>query len=122
MPADVRQILGRTGEALALEHLERLGFELVERNHRTRFGEIDLIVADAHRLVFCEVKTRRAGPGHPWWNLGARKQHQVRQIAGRWLAETTQRPRGLELRFDAIGIVLDADGRLVRLDHLEAAF
>ena len=38
MSADPRQHLGRTGEDLALAHLERLGFELVARNHRTRWA------------------------------------------------------------------------------------
>jgi putative endonuclease len=73
-------------------------------------------------LVFCEVKTRRAGPGSPFDNLHDAKRSQVRRMAAAWLSETQDRPRSAELRFDAIGIVLDAAGRLVRLDHLEAAF
>src|SRR4051794_22294700 len=56
MSADLRQHLGRTGEDLALAHLERLGYELVVRNHRTRWGEIDLVVHDGATLVFVEVK------------------------------------------------------------------
>jgi len=32
------------------------------------------------------------------------------------------RPRRSSVRFDAIGVVIDARGGLVRLDHLEAAF
>jgi hypothetical protein len=34
-----REVLGRLGERLALEHYERLGFRLLERNHRTAAGE-----------------------------------------------------------------------------------
>ncbi len=124
MSADPRQHLGRTGEDLALAHMERLGFELVVRNHRTRWGEIDLIVHDGHALVFVEVKTRRAsGSGRgPWEALHERKRTQVRRMAAAFLAEVQDRPRSSELRFDAIGVVIDARGRLVRLDHLEAAF
>ena len=122
MSQDLRHRLGRIGEDLALAHLQRRGFALVARNHRTRFGELDLIVADERTLVFCEVKTRRAGPGDPWDALGERKQTQVRRMAVAYLAEVTDRPHGLELRFDAIGIVIDARSRLVRLDHLEGAF
>jgi putative endonuclease len=121
MSTDLRHRLGRTGEDLALAHLERLGYALVARNHRTRFGEIDLIVFDGTTLVFCEVKTRRAGPGSPWDALGEAKQRQVRRMATAYLHEVTDRPYGA-LRFDAIGVVIDARGRLVRLDHLEAAF
>jgi len=124
MSADPRQHLGRTGEDLALAHLKRLGFELVARNHRTRWGEIDLIVHDATALVFVEVKTRRAsGSGRgPWEALHERKRAQVRRMAAAYLAEVQDRPRATELRFDAIGVVIDPGGRLVRLDHLEAAF
>ncbi|MEA2303931.1 MAG: putative endonuclease [Solirubrobacteraceae bacterium] len=123
MPSsDLRQHLGRTGEQLAAAHFERLGYAVVARNHRTRFGELDLIVCDEHTLVFAEVKTRRAGPGRPWDNLHERKRAQVRAMAAAYLAEVADRPRGRELRFDAVGVVIDAQGRLVALDHLEGAF
>ena len=124
MSADLRQHLGRIGEDLALAHLRRLGFELVVRNHRTRWGEIDLVVHDGSTLVFAEVKTRRAsGAGRgPWEALHERKRAQVRRMAAAYLADVQERPRAVELRFDAIGVVIDARGRLVRLDHLEGAF
>jgi len=124
MSADPRQHLGRTGEDLALAHLERLGYELVARNHRTRWGEIDLVVHNGDALVFVEVKTRRAsGSGRgPWEALHERKRAQVRRMAAAFLAEVHARPRSTELRFDAIGVVIDPHGRLVRLDHLESAF
>lgn len=120
---DPRHALGRRGEQLALEHLQRLGYELVARNHRTRFGEIDLVVRDERTLVFAEVKTRRAArPGAAWESLGERKRRQVRDMARAYLHETGERPWADELRFDAIGIVIDARGALVRLEHVEAAF
>jgi putative endonuclease len=46
----------------------------------------------------------------------------VRRMAAAYLADVQDRPRATELRFDAIGVVIDPRGRLVRLDHLEAAF
>ena len=61
MSSDVRPHLGRLGEDLALEHLERLGFRVLERNYRTRYGELDLVVSDSATIVFVEVKTRRVG-------------------------------------------------------------
>lgn len=120
---DTRRLTGQRGEEHALAHLRRQGFHLVARNHRTRFGELDLIVADTKTLVFVEVKARAAGGrGHPWWSLGRSKQEQVRRMSAAYLAEVSDRPRGLELRFDAIGVIIDADGRLMSLEHLEAAF
>jgi putative endonuclease len=124
VPTDLRHHLGRIGEDLALAHLERLGYTLVARNHRTRYGELDLVVFDGTTLVFAEVKTRRAsGSGRgPWEALHARKRRQVRRMAAAFLLEAADRPRSADLRFDAIGVVIDAYGKLVRLDHLEAAF
>jgi putative endonuclease len=122
MSDDPRHRLGRLGEDLAAAHLQRRGFALVARNHRTRYGELDLIGYDGRTIVFAEVKTRRAGSGNPWDALGEAKRRQVRQMARAWLSDTPDRPRSAELRFDAIGVVIDARGRLVRLDHLEAAF
>ena len=85
---------------------------------------LDLVVFDGSTLVFVEVKTRRAtGSGRgPWEALHERKQRQVRRMAAAFLLEATERPRSPDLRFDAIGVVIDAYGKLVRLDHLEAAF
>jgi putative endonuclease len=120
MSDDPRHTLGRRGEQLAAEHLERLGYRVVARNYRTRFGELDLVATDEYVLVFCEVKTRRSGD--PWQNLGDAKRRQVRSMGATWLAEVHDRPRTSELRFDAIGIRLDRDGALVSLDHLQGAF
>src|SRR4051794_21323689 len=116
--------LGKRGEALAAAHLERLGYHVLARNHRTRWGELDLVVTDegGRTIVFVEVKTRRVGSGVPWDNLHEAKRGQVRAMAAAWLNEVRDRPWAAELRFDAIGVTLDADGALVGLDHLEAAF
>lgn len=119
-PPGDRLELGRRGEALAAQHFERLGFAIVARNFRTRFGELDLVACDGDTLVFCEVKTRRGG--NPWDAIGPDKQARVRRMARAFLAEAPDRPRVPGLRFDAIGVVLDPCGALVRLDHLEAAF
>ena len=119
---DVRHTAGRRGEDLAAEHLERLGFEVLARNHRTRFGELDLVAYDGETLVFAEVKTRRSGARDPWENLHDRKRSQVRRMAISWLTDGADRPYSAQLRFDGIAVLLDAKGELIRLDHLEAAF
>ena len=123
MPIDRTKALGRRGEELAAQHFSRLGYRVLARNHRTRFGELDLILADetSDTIVFCEVKSRRIG-GDWRENLDERKQRQVRTMAAAWLSEVTDRPRHAELRFDAVGVTLDDRGELVRLDHLQGAF
>jgi putative endonuclease len=115
---------GRRGEELAAAHFERLGYRVLARNHRTRWGELDLVLADeaGTTIVFVEVKTRRLGTGDPFDNLHDAKQTQVRTMAAAWLNEVRDRPWAAELRFDAVGVTLDGRGELVRLDHLESAF
>jgi putative endonuclease len=122
MPPDSRKTLGRLGEQLAAEHFERLGWEIVARNHHTRFGELDLVALDGETLVFAEVKTCRLGRGSPWESLHERKRVQVRRMASVWLREADPRPRFWTIRCDAIGVLVDGRGALVRLDHVENAF
>jgi putative endonuclease len=113
------QALGALGEQLALEHYERLGFQLLERNHRTRMGEIDLIVRDRQTIVFVEVKSRRSGGFDPLLALTAVKRRRMRTLAAAWLAEHPMRPRAAALRIDAVAVVLDACGGLVALEQVE---
>jgi putative endonuclease len=121
---DPRHLLGEAGERMAAEHLERLGYAILARRHRTRFGELDLVAFDGTTIVFCEVKSRRGGGRlrSPFESLGPAKRAQVRRMAAAWLSEVRDRPRGAELRFDAIGVRLDGTGRLEALEHVEAAF
>jgi putative endonuclease len=123
MPDDRRRRLGIAGEQLAADHLIRRGLRILDRNYRTRWGELDIVACDDRRIVFCEVKCRianRAGRD-PLESVHERKRAQVRRMAGRWLVER-EHPRVGDLRFDVIGVTLAPDGRLLRLDHLEAAF
>ncbi len=128
---DARRGRGRRGEGLAAEHLERRGYAILERNARSRHGEIDLIAFDGHTLVFAEVKTRmlRGAPAapdpelSPLAGLRPRQRARLRRLAAAWLSDPCRwRPGARELRFDAIGVLLDERGALLRLDHLEAAW
>src|ERR1700686_1057649 len=126
---DPRRTLGRLGEELAAAHLRRMGFALLERNARTRHGEIDVIAFDGRVLVFVEVKTRRSVGNprrstrpeeHPLAGLRPRPRARLRRLAAAWpYYETPVRPSAHTIRFDAIGVTVDARDTLVRLDHLE---
>ena len=120
MPTDRTKELGRRGEELAAEHFSRLGYRVLARNHRTRFGELDLILADEDEatIVFCEVKSRRLGSGAWRDNLHERQAQAGPHDGGRLAGRGHDRPFGAELRFDAVGVTLDDRGELVRLDHL----
>src|SRR3954447_9416208 len=122
---------GRLAEARAAEHLLSLGYRMLERNARTKFGELDIVVFDApgQALVFVEVKAVRAGskvgPERPVLWVTPRKQSQVRRLATAWIAERRSGgavPRYAELRFDAVGIVLGPRDEVIDLEHLTGAF
>jgi putative endonuclease len=122
---------GRLAEARAAEHLISLGCRVLERNARTRFGELDLVAFDPRRraLVFVEVKAVRAGskvgPERAVLWVTPRKQSQVRRLAAAWMAERGSGgavPRYAEIRFDAIGIALGRADEVVDLEHIPGAF
>jgi putative endonuclease len=123
MTADLRHRLGQQGEALAAEHLARLGYTILERNYRTRWGELDIVAFDGTTLAFCEVKTRRLSrAGGPLEGLRHAQRQRLRKMAGAWMIERKDRPYSELIRFDAIGVTIDATGKLVSLEHLEGAF
>ncbi len=121
-----RQRTGRLAEELVARRLAAAGWEIVERNARTRFGELDLIARDGRSLVFVEVKAGRQGsafgPERPVLAVDRRKQLRVRRLAAAWLAEHRDIPRYDRIRLDAVGVTYDRAGRLVDYEHLQGAF
>ena len=116
---------GRIGEEHACEMLTSAGFGVLERNCRTRAGEIDVVALDRGTLVFVEVKTMRtgsrSGPERPVLAVGPRKQLQIRRLARAWLAERAP-PRYSAIRFDVIGVTLDPGGTPLAIEHIPNAF
>jgi putative endonuclease len=122
-----RQRTGRLAEARAAEHLLSLGYRMISRNARTKYGELDIVALDRRALVFVEVKAVRAGgrvgPERPVLWVTPRKQLQVRRLATAWMAERRGSvPRYAEIRFDAVGVILGRDDDVVDLEHLVGAF
>jgi putative endonuclease len=125
---DRRRTLGARGEDEAVLHLERRGHEILDRNFRTRYGELDVVSSTASCLVFCEVKTRtaggRGGPATALEAVGPEKRRRLRLMAREWFrlrgSSHERLPGGV--RFDAIGVIFDARRELVALDHVEDAF
>ena len=116
-----RRELGAWGEALAAQHLESLGCEVLARNWRCREGELDLVALDGPDVVFVEVKTRSGvGFGEPSEAVGRVKARRIRGLALHWLADF--RPAGShDLRFDVVSIVR-RPGCAPVLTHLRGAF
>ncbi len=121
-----RRRTGEIAEELVARRLAAAGWEIVERNARTRHGEIDIVARHGRALVFIEVKGARAGtafgPEKPILAIGPRKQRQVRRLATAWMSERRDLPRYDEIRFDAVGVTLDRAGRAVDVDYVKGAF
>jgi putative endonuclease len=124
--SDTRQRLGKAAEDLVATRLAAAGWEVVERNARTRHGELDVVALDGRTLVFVEVKAGRAGsafgPERPILSVDFRKQLRVRRLATAWMGERRDLPRYDAIRFDAIGVTYDQDGRVVDYEYIEGAF
>ncbi len=105
---------GREGEVLALRHLEREGYRVVERNYRCAFGEMDIIARDGEVLVFVEVKSRRTGRfGVPQSAVGYRKQKKMSAVALCYLKE--KRLLESPARFDVVAVRFCPEGPRVEL-------
>lgn len=121
-----RQRIGRAAEDLVATRLAAAGWEIVERNARTRFGELDIVALDGRALVFVEVKAGRAGsafgPERPVLSVNWRKQLKVRRLATAWIAECRDVPHYTEIRFDAVGVTFDRSGRATEVEHIRGAF
>src|SRR5919199_2722629 len=103
-----RQRLGRIAEAEVAARLSHQGWRIVERNARTRFGELDLVALDGEVLVFVEVKAGSAGasggPARPVLAVGLAKQRRLRALARAWIASRASIPPHRLIRFDAVGV------------------
>jgi len=122
---DPRRARGIAGEQAAAEMLVALGYEIVERNFRTRYGELDIVAADRDALVFCEVRSRLGRNGVDWaiQSISPRKRLQVRKMAREWFRlGAVKAPRRREIRFDVIAVALAPDGRALEIDHIRDAF
>lgn len=80
--------IGDEGEGLAEATLTKAGYQIVARNFRTRFGEIDLIARDGKCLVFVEVKAKSDDMfGSPAEMITSKKLWKIRRTAEFYIAE-----------------------------------
>ena len=105
-------------EAAAERYLNARGYRTVARNHRTRMGELDLIMRRGELLIFVEVKQRRHDRfGGPAEAIDARKLRRLQKVALQFLV-TRFGSDELPTRFDAA--LVYGDEAEHRIEHLEA--
>jgi putative endonuclease len=106
--------LGIWGEGLAAARLEREGYEILERQYRTRAGEIDIVARDGDCLVFVEVKTREGlEHGSPAEAVTPQKQRRIVAMAADFLAR--HEVGDLDCRFDVVAVTVTAGRASVEL-------
>src|SRR5262245_751559 len=111
-----RRATGTWGESQVARWYEARGYEVLARNWRSPAGELDLIVAREHEVVFCEVKSRSgAAFGSPVEAVTAGKQLRLRRLAAQWLDADDR--SWADVRFDVASVVR---GRVDEV--IEAAF
>ena len=114
-----RIVFGKTGEDLACRELERRGYAIVARRHRTRRGELDIIARDGRTLVFVEVKARRAHAfGDAADAVDGRKRRRLARLALEYVA--AHHLMDCPCRFDVVSIHLEQAGH--RIEVFQNAF
>ncbi|MBI2886932.1 MAG: YraN family protein [Chloroflexi bacterium] len=113
----VRQRLGALGERLARQHLERLGYQVLEANYRVPTGELDLVALEGGYLVFVEVRTRRGRAfGTPEESVDARKAQRLSALAEEFAQRRPDLPR--DMRIDLVAVEFTLRGKLERIEVL----
>lgn len=107
--------IGKKGEAEAAEYLVSNGYEIMEMNYRSKFGEIDIISRFEHVIVFVEVKKRRSDKyGRGAEAVNYYKQRNFYHTAQWYVGE--KRLQGKAFRMD----IIEIQGKEIR--HIKNAF
>ena len=110
--------VGKIGEDLASKYLRTHGYQIIARNFKARYGEIDIVAIDHKVVVFVEVKTRiDESFGTPEEAVTPRKLREVIQTAEYFMVAHPELPSAM--RIDVIGIRL-SEGRQAYFNHLKS--
>jgi len=103
--------IGQIGEEIASRAItHQFKMKIIERNFRSRIGEIDIIALDKNTWVFIEVKTRAVlNAGFPEESVTEYKQDKIRKVALYYLMSQGYNPNHVNYRFDVISITFTGD-------------
>ncbi len=119
MPASKQT--GAQGEAIARRYLRRQGYQIIDSNWSSIYGELDIVAERDEALVFVEVKTRRAANTESALEgITAAKRERMLKAVYQYLHENELDP-DTAWRIDVIAVALDGKGP-PKLDHVEDAF
>ncbi|UMZ73342.1 YraN family protein [Natranaerofaba carboxydovora] len=116
---------GKIGEELAEKLLKKQGYLVLEKNFRTRTGEIDIICKENDTIVFVEVKTRQdLNFGLPEEAVDFRKMAKIKKVANIYISRlsTIHPNKNYDFRFDVVSVILDSKENLKSIKLLNNAF
>ena len=100
--------IGALGEEAAVKALVKRGYKIIERNYRSKMGEIDIIARDGDYTCFIEVRLRKNNKfGSPADTIDEKKRHRIINTAK--LYAVSKKKYDTPMRFDAVVINADAD-------------
>jgi putative endonuclease len=115
-----RKRLGALGERIAREHIEKLGYRVIETNFRCHEGEIDIIAREGEELVFVEVRTRRGLDfGSPEESITVSKREKLIEVANAYLQSHEGSPSSW--RIDVVAVELGPGGAISRVELIQNA-
>jgi putative endonuclease len=113
-----KQALGAFGEDVAVQHLEAIGYQILDRNWRVQEGEIDVIAELEGEIVFVEVKARTSDLyGGPEDSITKQKSKRIIRASLAYLLEMERLES--DWRVDLIGIHCTPERELLRVEHYE---
>ncbi|MSQ15150.1 MAG: YraN family protein [Dehalococcoidia bacterium] len=114
--SEQRKGLGAWGESYARDFLLTLGYTIIERNYRSKTGEIDIVAEDNGCLVFVEVKTRSNRRfGGPEESFTARKEARLIALADEYIQKRALQPE--DWRLDLVTLEL-TKGKKPEIQHI----
>ena len=99
--------LGKRGEEFACQAITKMGYKILERNFRTRLGEIDVVALDEDVVVFIEIKTRRHSIGYAKEAINRKKRKKLCMLADYYMKK--RRIVGKRARFDVVVVWVNKD-------------
>ena len=110
--------IGALGEEAAALALRGKGYKIIERNYRTKMGEIDIIAKDGEYTCFIEVRLRKTNDfGTPADTIGKEKQAKLIKTAS--LYAMKKKIYDTPLRFDVVLINADVNGKKPKREDIE---
>jgi len=114
--------IGNFGEELAIDHLKKKGYKIIEKNLKLSYKELDIIAKYKGKIIFVEVKTRTSLLfGSAEDAMSSKKLHHLKKAISMYV-NCNKNINPNEVRLDLICIDIDKDKKIAKIKHIEDLF